>query len=227
MKRLSGILWGIVLIAVGAVFALNALEITNIRIYFDGWWTLFIIVPCAIGLFSEREKTWNIIGILIGVLLLLACQNVLDFSILWKLLVPAIIIVVGLKLIFGNVFGQKRAEIIKALEADGSQLARGTAIFSGQNMNFDGEVFEGAELNAIFGGVKCDLTRAVIQKDCLIKATAIFGGVTILLPEHVNVKIKSNSLFGGVSDKSHRRAKENTFTVYINGTCMFGGVDIK
>ncbi len=29
---------------------------------FDGWWTLFIIVPCAIGLITDRDKTGSIIG---------------------------------------------------------------------------------------------------------------------------------------------------------------------
>ncbi|MEE1115844.1 MAG: hypothetical protein UH851_03185, partial [Clostridia bacterium] len=37
-------------------FALNAFNITDIDVFFDGWWTLFIIIPCAIGLFTEREK---------------------------------------------------------------------------------------------------------------------------------------------------------------------------
>ena len=57
MKKISSVIWGIVLIAAGALFALNALNITDINIFFDGWWTLFIIVPCAVGLFTEREKT--------------------------------------------------------------------------------------------------------------------------------------------------------------------------
>ena len=57
MKKISSILWGIVLIIVGVIQALNDLKITNIDFFFDGWWTLFIIVPCGIGLYTEREKT--------------------------------------------------------------------------------------------------------------------------------------------------------------------------
>ena len=95
MKKISSIIWGIVLIAAGALFALNALNITDIDIFFDGWWTLFIIVPCAVGLFTEREKTGNIIGIIIGVFLLLCCWDILSFGMLWKLLIPAIIVIVG------------------------------------------------------------------------------------------------------------------------------------
>ena len=36
MKKISSVIWGIVLIAAGALFALNALNITNIDIFFDG-----------------------------------------------------------------------------------------------------------------------------------------------------------------------------------------------
>ena len=94
MKRINSIVWGIVLLAVSAVLILNAFEITSIEIFFDGWWTLFIIVPSLIGLFNGNDKTANIIGLLIGTFLLLACQNILDFDIVWKLIVPVIIAVI-------------------------------------------------------------------------------------------------------------------------------------
>ena len=74
MKRMNNMLWGILLIVVGVIFGLNALNITNINVFFDGWWTLFIIVPCFIDLFKEEEKTGNVIGLVIGICLFLACQ---------------------------------------------------------------------------------------------------------------------------------------------------------
>ena len=96
MRKLNRILWGIVLVAVGVVFALGALDIVDVNIFFDGWWTLFIIVPCAVGLVTEHEKIGNLIGLLAGVFLLLWCRDVLDFSMLWKLAIPAVIIIIGL-----------------------------------------------------------------------------------------------------------------------------------
>ena len=71
MKKIGNILWGIVFIALGIIIALNTLGVAKINVFFDGWWTLFIIIPCFIGLFKEREKTGNIIGLLIGIVLLL------------------------------------------------------------------------------------------------------------------------------------------------------------
>ena len=227
MKKSSNILWGIILVAVGVIVALNALNITSIDIFFDGWWTLFIIIPCLVGLFTTHEKFGNLIGLAVGVFLLIHAQGLITFKLTWKLIAPVIIILVGLKLILNAVFGDKRIKMMAELQKNNGDVPNGYAAFSGKNMNFDGENFEGAELNAVFGGVKCDLSRAVITKDCVINASAIFGGVNIIVPSNVNVKINSNSIFGGVSDKKRQNSNENTITLYVNGTCMFGGIDIK
>jgi len=227
MKRLNSILWGIVLIAAGVLFALNAFEITDIDIFFDGWWTLFIIIPCSIGMFTEKDKTGNIIGFLIGVFLLLCCQDILGFDMLWKLAVPAIIIIIGIKMISGGLFGGKSAEINKKIKESGGFIRSTTAVFSGPDVNLNGEKFDGAELNAVFGGIKYNLMNAVIEKDCVINATAVFGGIDIFLPPDVNVKTSSTSLFGGISDKRKETASESAVTVYVKGMCLFGGVDIK
>ena len=45
----SSIVWGIVLVAAGVIFALNSLDITNIDVFFEGWWTLFLLgVPLQV-----------------------------------------------------------------------------------------------------------------------------------------------------------------------------------
>ena len=227
MKKVNSILWGIALVALGVILALNAFGITDINIFFDGWWTLFIIVPCAIGLVTDRDKTGSAIGVLIGVFLLLCCQNILSFSLLWKLLVPVIIVVIGLRMIFGGVFRKNGEDVMRQIKASGAVLRNGTATFSGLDMNFAGEVFEGSELNAVFGGIKCNLNGAVIEKDCVINASAIFGGITIYLPDDINVKTSSTSIFGGMSGKRDKTSLEGKPTLYINATCVFGGVELK
>ncbi len=225
MKKTGTILWGIALVAIGLIWALNVFNIIHINIFFDGWWTLFIIVPCAIGLFTEHEKTGNIIGIVIGVFLLLCCQDVLNFSMLWKLLVPTIIVIIGIKMVLSGVLGSKTNDIIKKLRAEGKEPKTGSATFSGCNLNYDSEVFEGAELSAVFGSVDCNLKNAIIENDCVIQATAVFGGIDILVPDNVNVKVNSNSIFGGMSNRvaGHKEGP----TIYVSGTCLFGGVEIK
>lgn len=227
MKKSTRILWGCVLVGLGIVFALNAFQLTDIKIFFDGWWSLFIIVPCFIGLFTEKEKTGNLIGLAIGVFLLLCAQDVLSFSMVWKLLVPAIIVVIGIKMIFGGIFGNKSAEVFKRIKDSGTPVKNGNAVFAGTKLNFAQEVFEGAELNAVFGGVECDLRNAIIEKDAAINASAIFGGIDMYVPDNIQVKVNSNSAFGGVSNKARASADVTAPTLYINAACIFGGLEIK
>lgn len=227
MKRINSILWGAVLVAVGAVLALNAFGITDVEIFFDGWWTLFIIVPSIIGLFGGRDRTINIIGLLIGIFLLLSCQNILSFNILWKLALPVIIAVIGIKMIIKGISGNKYTEITEKLKENGDKIKVSCATFSGQDIHFDNEVFNGSELTAVFGGIECDLRNAVFNSDVVIKTCCVFGGIDIFLPENVNLKVNSNSLFGGVDSKKHKNTHDNRYTVYMNSTCIFGGVDVK
>jgi predicted membrane protein len=65
----------------------------------------------------------------------------------------------------------------------------------------------------------------VITEDCAIQVTAIFGGIDILVPQNVNVKVNPTCIFGGISNKT--KALDGAPTLYISGICMFGGVDIK
>ena len=175
MKKFGSILWGLVFIIVGLILAGNALGITNINIFFDGWWTLFIIIPCFIGLFKENEKTGNIIGLLIGIALLLCCQNYLDFDTIWKLLVPAILVAIGISFIFKDTINSKLNKEIKKLNENKKGQNEYCATFAGQDVRFDNEEFKGTDLTAVFGGVKCDLRKAIINEDTVINCSAIFG----------------------------------------------------
>lgn len=225
MNKTSNLLWGLFLIIIGVIFGLNALEITNINLFFDGWWTLFIIVPCFINLFKEDDKIGDLIGFGIGIFLLLACQDIINFEIIFKLMIPFILIVVGLSFIFKDTINNKVKKEIKKLNKNTDKEYFAT--FGGQTLNFNGEDFTGCSLNAVFGGIKCDLKDAVIKEDVVINANSIFGGITLYVPNDVNVKISSTSIFGGVSDERKNRNIESEKTIYINAVCLFGGVEIK
>jgi len=225
LKNIKNVLYGLILIALGIVLGLNALGYTDINLFFDGWWTLIIIIPCIHGLFTEKNKTDNIIGIAVGVVLLLCCQDVISFDLLWKLLVPGVIVVIGIKLVLGGVFGEKANRVIAEMQENGHSPIEACAVFSGNDRRFTGECFAGAELTAVFGGIKWDLRDAVIEQDCVIKVTAVFGGIDIMVSDQVNVEVDAAGIFGGVSNKT--ASKKNVPTIYVTGLCMFGGVDVK
>ena len=223
----KNILWGIVLVIIGVIVGLNALNITNINIFFNGWWTLFIIIPSLIGLLKEKDKTGNIIGLIIGVVLLLGVQNIIDFDLIWKLILPVIIIIVGLSLIFGNNLNKKINNEIKKINNKKGKNEEYCSTFSEQKIDFDDEEFKGASLTAVFGGITLDLRNAKINEDVVINTTSVFGGIDIYVPDNIKIKVKSTSIFGGVDNKKIKNDNEKEHIIYINASCIFGGVDIK
>lgn len=225
MKKLGNIIWGIVFIIIGLILGLNALDIVNINLFFDGWWTLFIIIPCFIGLFKSDNKTGDIIGLFIGIVLLLSSQGILSFELVRKLAIPSVLLIIGFCIIFGQLINKKINNKLKELNKD--EKNEYYATFGEQKIDLSNQEFNGATLNAVFGGVSIDIRNSIINKDEVINASAIFGGITILVPNNINIVVKSTPIFGGVSNKSQKNSDINQKTLYINGLCMFGGIDIK
>lgn len=225
MKKFGNLLWGLVFIALGIIIAVNSLGIADINIFFKGWWTLFIIIPCFISFVKGPSRMTNFIGFVIGIVLLLCAQGIVTFSVISKLIVPFVLIMIGVGLIFKDFFNNKINEKIKSLNKSG--LKEYTATFGENKVDMSNEVFDGADLTAVFGGVELNLTNSEIKDEQIINATAIFGGITIKLPQNVNVKVKSTPIFGGVDNKITNSKGDNIPTIYVNALCMFGGVDIK
>ena len=115
--------------------------------------------------------------------------------------------------------------IIKPEELKFKENEEYYATFSGEKLNFEGDTFNGASLNAIFGGIDLNLKKADIKNETNINTTSVFGGINIFVPDNVNVEIKSTSLFGGVTNKVEN--KENQPTIKIRAFCLFGGVEVK
>lgn len=227
MRKLGNTLWGIVLIIIGVILTLNALEITNINIFFNGWWTLLIIIPSAIELIAREEKFWSAIWLIIGIILLLACRDILDFELIWRLTIPVIIILIGINLIFKDKLDKRMEKKNKELKEKAEGLEEYCATFGEVKADFNNQEFKGASLTAVFGSTDLDLRKAIINEDKLIKTCAVFGGIEIMAPENVNIKVKSTPIFGATSNKTNRKYDEKLPTIYVNSFCMFGGVDIK
>ena len=227
MEKLNRILWGLVFIVLGIVIALNALDIINFNIFFNGWWTFIIIIPCFIGLFdgTKEGKLGNIIGVLVGVVLLLVAQGLLRFDIVFKLFIPAVLVIIGLYLLFGNVFRSKVTDKLRELKKESGNGEAICATFSEQFVTKNDEKFENATVDAVFGSVVLDLSKAKIKDEAVITASAIFGGIDIIVPKDVEVKIKSTPIFGGVSNTT--KTKDAKKVIYIDALALFGSVEVK
>lgn len=218
-KKISDIVLGVILIAVGIIFLGNEFGFWNIELFFDGWWTLIIIIPSALGLFQHGSKLSSALGLLIGLLLLLASRNEISWSSVGKIFLPSLLILVGLSVIFKKNFNKGK---INNKDNKSSYIA----IFSGTEDNISNETFLGTNITAIFGGVELNLKNAIITEDIVINCTTVFGGIDITLPDNVKVKTSGVPIFGGIENKKENSKEENSPTVYINYVCAFAGIDL-
>lgn len=225
MRNTRRIVWGIIFIAAAVVLVLNSFNIIEFDLFFDGWWTLFIIVPSIAGIFEKNNKTESIVGLGIGILFLLCAQNIIDWDMVWKIALPVVIATIGIKMIISAFKKTKGSKRVSHIEIKNGHSQRGIAIFSGTELDFDSVVFEGADLVAVFGGVDCDLRGAIIDQDCVINAACVFGGIDIKVPDNVQVINNSATVFGGID--VHKNNPTATHKLYIEGACIFGGIDIK
>lgn len=224
MKKYKNIVYGIMLILLGIIIALISLDLIHTNLLFNGWWTLVIIIPSIIGLLFDDDKLGNLISLIIGILLLLGVRNIIDYKILLKLFVPILLVTVGLSLILKNILESKKTLQIKELNKVKDNTKDIFATLSNENKKIIGE-FKGISIDAVFSNVELDLREAEIKKDQVINVSTIFSGVTILTNNNIKVIVKSDSLFGGVSN--HTEEKDEAKAIYINASCLFGGVEIK
>ena len=206
--------WGLLLIVIGILFLGRNMDWWDFSIFFRGWWTLFLIVPSFISLIKQENIGSSFLIFFLGILLLLACQDVIDWDILWKIFVPVIIIVIGLSILFRN--RRVRNTKVNAKEY--------VAIFSGVDEVIK-EIKSDFKVTSIFGGVELDLRDVMLKEDLMIDCFCLFGGVDIRLPENVKLEISGTPIFGGIENK-YRNKEDSKVTIYVNHVTIFGGMDL-
>jgi hypothetical protein len=80
----------------------------------------------------------------------------------------------------------------------------------------------------VFGGGDIDLTDAQFTSHTTrIRLFCLFGGVDILVPDHVNTIVKAFCIFGGVDNKAPSHPDPAAPRIVVEGLVLFGGVDVK
>ena len=235
MKTTNNILLGLFLIAIGIYVLLHELNYVSFDLFFDGWWSLLIIIPSTISLITKPNKIMSLMCIAIGVLFLLGFQGILEKRLAMKLIFPTIIIFVGLHFmlkpcknkchIFENDNHTDNFDGFQNINYEGQRDY--AVLFSGQKVDVSNQLFKGANIKIMFGGFNLDLRRAVFDSDTSINIQCLLGGAEIYVPNNINIEIVSNSICGGIDMNGVNNPGSGHKTLYIDSNCIFGGIDIK
>lgn len=210
---------GLAVIAAGAALLFSNLEIYNFKDLVSDWWPLAIIVAGLLVFLNDvKSYVWSLLIVGLGVLLQLKQLDVVDVN-PWQLFWPAIVIAVGVSIIFN--YSASRRKVTKAERDDV------TAILAGSEKKNTSEDFKGAKVTAVMGGVKLDIRKATIKKEATIEVFSFWGGVEIIVPRDVVVRNQTSAVLGGVEDKSDFEGTKNAPVLYVTGDVIMAGVEIK
>lgn len=260
------VVWGFGLILFGLALAARELDFITFSIFFPGWWTFFIIIPCVKSIVQRTNGIITNIGLGLGLLLLLMSQGFASPELFGTLFVAIIFFVVGVSLIlkkpsndnYGKDYDKKdnkeyshscrkeykaNNESINIREDVEEQYNNNkknenysyhggshyTALLSANNYQYVHEEFTGATINSILGNVQLDLRNAIIYENSVIDVTCILGGIDIYVPANIRIVNQCTAILAGVDANviSPRNMSEDSFTIYIKGNCLLGGIEIK
>lgn len=213
---------GIVLVAVGAVFLLDAADVIDgVRILRD-WWPAAVIGLGALQMGSEgRPSGPGVVLVVVGAVLLAATTGLLG-DIRWRLVWPALLIVAGVALAVG--WGRQR---VHAQRADDEVI--GIGVLSASHYATTSQVFRRASMTSVLAGVTLDLTEALpVPGGAHISATAVLGGINVLVPHGWRVDIRGLPLMGSWDDTTSRHdVAPNAPRLEIHAFLVMGGLEVK
>lgn len=210
--------FGGLVVALGVLILLDNAGTVDAGQAIGEWWPVAVILAGLVSLAANPSR-WAMPGliVLIGVALLLGTLDILDLG---AVLVPAVIIMVGLFIIFGRGIGSRS-------DVTGDSIQSFNA-FSGSELASNSNQFKGGSVSAVFGGAEVDLRNASLAPDAQMDVFAAFGAVEIRVPDGWQVAVKGLPLFGGIENAT---AKEmlppDAPLLPVNATALFGGVEIK
>lgn len=241
--RDNGHIWaGVILLIVGGLLLAR-----ESGIYFPNWFFSWPMILIAIGLFTGFRHGFRnpapFILLAIGGIFL-ADRISPDFS-LKEYVWPIIIMGLGLYFIFrprgshgcGRGYRKTGEAGIKTEDdtskwekamADRNDVVDVTAIFGGVKKNMLSKNFKGGEIVAFMGGTEIDLTQADFSGKVILDSFNMFGGTKLIVPPDWDVQSQIVAIFGGVDDKRPPVSNVNPDKIlYLDGTCIFGGVEIR
>lgn len=229
-KNFTAIFFGLFLVvggisSIGIIFdAWTFADIMNVvdSIFFDGWWSLFLIIPCSIGLVKKDGKLLYLAGIFIGILLLLNAQGIeISKDILFSI-IPVLVIALGFNLMYTGFFG-KKAKIFSKIPLGNCNHS---CFFGTDKPVYAGRVYSGGTCTAICSNLDLNLNDSYVNQNCKINCRSIFSDIDIKLPPNVKVMVASTPIFGKVTNNFMSCPDFNVPTVFINSFTLFGDVNI-
>jgi hypothetical protein len=247
----------IVLIAVGAIFFLNNLQIVALQDVLRFWPGILIALGIVLVVDSTEPRTKAVGGILAGVGGLLLARNLGYIVLYWRDMWPLILIGLGVLMLIdrtclhigetgagwqGRMFSRmgRNYQRMAGFSTGGWQrgmfrgmgaMPKESTVFGSVNRNYAGQEFAGGRYETVFGGIEIDLRGShMVGDEARMKVDAVMGGVEIKVPDTWLAIVKGSAFMGAVVN--HSKAPDpvlvpNPKRLIVKAAAVFGGVEIK
>ena len=80
----------------------------------------------------------------------------------------------------------------------------------------------------VFGGCNIDFRKAVVPEEGVaISCLCLFGGVDIVVPPGMRVRVRGVGIFGGFDRTANEVDDPYAPTIVVEGLALFGGVSVR
>ena len=251
------VLAGLLLIVVGVLILASKLDLFFLPGWVFSWQMFLIVLGLFIGFRQNFRRSGWVILVLIGGVFLV--NDLIEGFNLRIFFWPILLIGLGLWVMLKprgryhrrvqqaprvndappqepynyRAANEPETDIDTGAYADGTYSSQdvvdATAILGGIKKNIISKNFRGGEIVSVFGGTEINLSQSDIQKPAVLEATQIFGGTTLIIPPHWEVKSEIVSILGGTDDKRPMPTGgyDPNKVLVLKGTSLFGGLQIK
>ena len=238
------LIFGIIIIAIGALFLLdNTVDTLNIGAV-SQWWPMLLVLFGVWRLVADkfRKLFFPLLLIVIGALLQLRQLDLIsgiDFGTYW----PIILIAIGIAILAGGIrrrsrrnnrggghHGGHRAASSTVIDADAPSVTEGDSLdvtFSSDNKAVYGD-FRSGNINIVMGSGSLDLRRAnIVDGPATLQVSVVMGEVKIRVPAEWKVQISNSSHMGEAKDaRPDRASHDGAPDLIVNGSVTMGSLQI-
>lgn len=244
----SSLIVAVLLITAGALLFLDNIGLLRVNVW-DYWPVILIVVgvsKLARGRYT-REHLWGVFLVVLGALFLLATLDIVrvhSWDSGWpiSLLLIAVGFMALIKTVENNQVSRRRTGFPQQPIAGGANplgahpLGGNTlnehAVFGSVQRRFDNAVFEGGQLQSVFGSVEVDLRGArndSTKSPVTVHVECVFGSVKIRMPQTWRVEVRVEGVFGSFEDKTIPATTPPGFQsvlLILSGSYIFGSVEV-
>jgi len=218
----TSVIIGALIATFGLTLLANNLGWADMRSVMRQFWPFALVVFGVASLFNERPGAtfWGLVLIVAG-LWLYATQRDWIHVPFWAVFGPTLLVLLGGTVVWRSMSAPPKPS------SEPNAYINTFAIMSGSEHK-PSLPFHGANIGAVMGGVKLDLTGAEMNGDtATIDVFAVMGGIEIFAPRDWEVTSKVVAFMGASVDKRRPAQPTTRKTLIVRGFVLMGGVEIK